>query len=249
MDLVGHFLTPNGTEVYYGRQLEVLLEKTYFHWITKRALNELAQDGTIKTSIERVRQFDVHFYWPRRHRYPRRQIGAIKSLIKEFSDPQFTHALGEVGETLFDGGMARIGFRIVASKVRSFNSKEWVQTNHDLDRVVTRDGHFYGVEIKNTLGYIDRDELDIKIAMNEHFGTTPFFVARNWPKTYMFRLYSKGGFGLMLDNQHYPQLTDDLARRVRQRLQLPVLRIRELTDTTMQRFERWHMNRIAPTPM
>jgi hypothetical protein len=30
-----------GQNVYYGRQLEIWMEKEFFHWITKRALNEL----------------------------------------------------------------------------------------------------------------------------------------------------------------------------------------------------------------
>lgn len=32
----------SGTNVYYARQIEIWLEKVFFHWITKRALNELA---------------------------------------------------------------------------------------------------------------------------------------------------------------------------------------------------------------
>ena len=35
-------------------------------------------------------------------------------------------------------------------------------------------------------------------------------------------------------------MAEPLAKRVRERLKLPVLVIRELPDTTMKRFENWH---------
>jgi hypothetical protein len=57
---------------------------------------------------------------------------------------------------------ARFGFLPKAKDVRAFNGKEWTSTSHNLDRLFERDGASYGVEIKNTLGYIDRGEFAIK---------------------------------------------------------------------------------------
>jgi hypothetical protein len=69
------FFPDDGREVYYGRQLEVALEDIFFHWITEKALNELAEERRINFSEESTEHHRAHFYWPRRHRYPRRQIG------------------------------------------------------------------------------------------------------------------------------------------------------------------------------
>lgn len=79
-------------EVYYGRQLEIWLEKEFFHWITKKALNELAQEG--KVGFDRVSRGNVvaHFYRPRRYRYPRRRIAQIADLIGRFSHPLYESA-------------------------------------------------------------------------------------------------------------------------------------------------------------
>lgn len=77
-------------EVFYGRQLEVKLERKFFHWITKKALNELVQEGSIAFCEESAGYLKAHFYWPPRHRYPRRQIRETLALIAEFSDPNFT---------------------------------------------------------------------------------------------------------------------------------------------------------------
>jgi len=72
--LLERFFPDGGTRVYYGRQLEIFLERDFFHWITKKALHELVQDGAIKFEEKRLAYHVAHFYWPRRHRYPRRQI-------------------------------------------------------------------------------------------------------------------------------------------------------------------------------
>jgi hypothetical protein len=92
--LFERYFPPDGRHVYYGRQLEVALESQFFHWITRYALNELAAEGRIGFTAEKTDTFEAHFYWPLRHRYPRRQIRQILGLINEFSDPDFTRALG-----------------------------------------------------------------------------------------------------------------------------------------------------------
>jgi hypothetical protein len=71
------------------------------------------------------------------------------------------------------------------------------------------------------------------------------FIARMMPRSYIFEVYRSGGFSLILRNQHYPLMANDLAKRVRQRLDLPVLCIRELPDLTLQRFEKWHENHLG----
>jgi hypothetical protein len=72
------------------------------------------------------------------------------------------------------------------------------------------------------------------------------FVARMMPKNYIYRVRRAGGFSLLFGNQHYPLMSDDLARRVRETLGLPVLSIRELPDTTLSRFEDWHVRQLGP---
>jgi hypothetical protein len=44
-------------------------------------------------------------------------MGEIAGLIREFSEPGFTHALGHHGEMLADIGFADIGFRVLSSSV------------------------------------------------------------------------------------------------------------------------------------
>ncbi len=243
--LLARYFPEDGRNVYYGRQLEVALEREFFHWITKKALNELAQEGSINFAEERTDLYTAHFYWPVRHRYPRRQIRQTLALIHEFSDPVFTRALGHYGEVLADAGFARIGFRIRQAKVTQVDGRQWPDSKHDLDRLIERDGVRYGVEIKNQLGYIDQTEFEIKLRMSAYFGVRPMFIARMMPKNYIDAVRRAGGFCLILANQHYPLLSEQLAKRVREVLGLPVLCIRALPDTTLSRFEDWHVRELA----
>lgn len=115
----------DGTQVYYGRQLEVWLERTFFHWITKKALNELVAEHRINFTPETTEHYTAHFYWPLRHRYPRRQIAEILGLIAEFSRPDFSRALGHERELLTDAAFARGGFQILQDRVREVDGKKW----------------------------------------------------------------------------------------------------------------------------
>ena len=47
------------------------------------------------------------------------------------------------------------------------------------------------------------------------------FIARMMPKSYIYEVQKAGGFSLILRNQHYPLLADELAARVRNRLSYP----------------------------
>lgn len=187
----------DGTQVYYGRQLEVWLERTFFHWITKKALNELVAEHRINFTPETTEHYTAHFYWPLRHRYPRRQIAEILGLIAEFSRPDFSRALGHERELLTDAAFARGGFQILQDRVREVDGKKWTMSNYDLDRLIVRNGIRYGVEIKNQLGYIEQAEFGIKLSMCRHFGVRPMFVARMMPKNYMNTVQLAGGFGLL----------------------------------------------------
>ena len=82
---------------------------------------------------------------------------------------------------MFDAALPTAGFLPCGRAVRAFNGKEWVGSRHDLDRVFSRGGRFYGVEIKNTLPYIQKEEMEIKLKMCAHLGLVPVFIVRMAP--------------------------------------------------------------------
>lgn len=191
--------------VFYESQLWVHFESRFFHWVTARALKDLREGGKIGSELQELSpKVPLRFYFGKRNRYWKRRAAEIRKLVLSFSDQTFTNALGAQGELLVDAGLPRVGFMPQAVNVRTWGGVNWEKTNHDLDRVFTRDGIYYGVEIKNRLGYIPRDEFRTKLFMCKDMGLTPLFIARMMPKTYIEDVRRAGGFSLLMKYQFYP---------------------------------------------
>ena len=137
-------------------------------------------------------------------------------------------------------GFARHEFVMKGRNARSYGEKEWTRTDHNLDFIFARDGLAYGVEVKNTLGYMDQEELRTKIEVCKWLGIKPVFVARMLPRTWINEVIQSGGFALILKHQLYPWTHKDIAARVGRALGLPVDAPKALADGTMKRFVRWH---------
>lgn len=160
-------------------------------------------------------------------------------MVRRFSDSQFTWAIGAHGEGMFDAALPKAGFMPAASNVKSFGGKVWTKTKHDLDRVYGRGGKHYGVEIKNTLSYIDREELEIKLTMCAHLELVPVFIVRMAPKNYVEMVRAAGGFTLIFEWQLYPHGQGAFAKEVRETLGLKVDSPRAIQDGTIERLSKW----------
>jgi hypothetical protein len=204
-DELRRFFARNPEKVFYQRQLQVIFERTFFHWITARALAELAEEKSIASDVLPFAPTgSITIYRATTHRYWKRQAEEIKRIVARFSDDSFTQALGNHGELMFEAALPTADFIPKGKKVRSYKGKEWTETRHDLDRIFERDGIAYGAEVKNTLGYISREELRVKIRMCAHLGIRPLFIVRMAPKSYIHEVHQAGGYTLVFKYHLYP---------------------------------------------
>jgi len=244
VDLRGFFVKESES-VFYQRQLQVIFEQKYFHWITVRALEELVQEGAIAREVLPLPDTGIiTFYRAIRYRYWKRDADEVVKLVCRFSESSFTYALGAHGETMFDAVLPTIGFMPKGRKVRSFRGVDWTESNHDLDRVFERDGVPYGVEIKNTLSYIERRELEIKVRMCQRLALKPLFILRFAPKSYVQFVKENGGFTLIFKYQLYPFGQKAFADEVRARLRLPTDSPARIEDGTVKRLLDWHLRQV-----
>lgn len=258
-DAIRRFFEQEPANVFYKQQLEVLFESGlpnaqeeeelrhpgFFHWVTSRALSELAADGEITVEREELPGVGhITFYHSTRHRYVRRQVQEVIELVSQFSAPTFTAGLGAQGELMFDAALPTVGFIPTARNASAYGGREWGETEHDLDRVFERDGIAYGAEIKNTLKYIPHDELRLKIRMCQHLGLRPLFIVRAAAKSYIEEVRLAGGFTLVFKFQLDPFGQKPFADRVRAALRLPVDSPARIADGTVQRFLGWHQRRL-----
>lgn len=231
--------------VRFSRQLEVIHEDRWFHWMTNRALRALIEDGSIVAEERALATGgSLHVMWHRSYRYPKREAAGLVALVEEYAHPNIGAALGLQGEMLTLEGFARNQFVLHGRDVRAFDGAEWTETAHDLDFIFERDGRAYGVEVKNTLGYMDQREMRVKVRMCEHLGIRPVFVVRMMPRTWIYEVKNAGGFVLVLKWQLYPWTHRELARQVQRELGLPVDSPRALQEGTTQRFLRWHAQNV-----
>lgn len=246
IDAVRRFFEQNPERVFFSRQVEVHHEQAWFHWITNRAIRALIEAGEIRAERRPlVTGGTIHLMWHRNYRYYRRDAKRLTQLVEEYADPNIGAALGLHGEAMALEGFASLEFIMRGRETRRYGDREWVETEHDLDFIFERDGNAYGVEVKNTLGYMDQREMHTKILLCRHLGVRPLFVARMLPRNWILEIKNEGGFALILGFQLYPWTHRELAARVRLELGLPVDSPRRLQAGTMQRFLRWHERQIA----
>jgi hypothetical protein len=240
------FFESNRDQVFFSRQLEVLNELEWFHWITSRALRQLASEGLLADEFRTLATgAKIHLLWHRANRYYKTKAKQLVSLVNQYADPNIGAALGLHGEALVLEGFAKREFLMKGRNTSSFQNRTWKDTAHDLDFIFERDGLAYGIEVKNSLSYMDFDELRIKIELCGHLGLRPVFAVRMLPKSWVKLVVDSGGFALILQYQLYPWYHRNLAQRVREELGLPVDSPRALEDGTVGRFVRWHERQLV----
>jgi hypothetical protein len=232
--------------VFFVRQLELLLEREFFHWVTDFAIRDLYESGFLKDeymplNLESTR---LRFLFRPSHRARRRQMKQTVALVRRYSEPTFAKACGRYAQELFLAALLRRGFRLEAENARSFRGLEWRETDHDLDFIISDAGICYGCEVKNRLEYISREELSIKLKMCAFLGLRPVFIMRSSPKTYNFQVVEAGGYAWIFASQIYPPGHESLASAVTGVLGLPALCSYGIPSGMVERFEKFH-KRIA----
>jgi hypothetical protein len=168
------FFEENDSNVFFGNQLAVQNEDRFFHWITYRAVADLIAAGTLRTENRRLAMgSDIKLVWHRRHRYYRRDANRIIGLVNEYGSPNMCAAIGLHGEQMILAGFAKKEFVMRGHNTRKFGGREWTETDHNLDFIFERDGKAYGIEVKNTLSYMDQRQFEVKIRLCEYLGVIP----------------------------------------------------------------------------
>lgn len=239
------FFDARKERVFFSRQVEVMFEGQYFHWVTNRAIRDLRASKQLEGETRELKSGGtINLLWHKSYRYYRRAAGKLVELVEAYSDPNITAALGSQAELLVLDGFARGQFVTTGRNVKHRGEKIWSETGHDLDFIFERDSMAYGVEVKNMLGYMEYQEFEAKIRLCEFLGITPMFVVRMMPKSWIKELVDRGGFALLFKYQLYPLTHRELARKVAEELGLPVSAPKAIEDGTMGRFFKWHARRV-----
>lgn len=102
------FFNENTEGVFYLKQVEVFFERKFYHWITAKAVNELIEDGFLRTEeVPLGEGARVKFVFNKKLRYFKRPISKCMELIREYSDPVIAIACGRQAEVLLFNALTR----------------------------------------------------------------------------------------------------------------------------------------------
>jgi len=233
---------------FYFRQLQVYFESEVFHIATAQAVYQLENEGFLKRSPCRVSANEVIFVFPARILETNKAQQILEShmtstakVVAKYDSSEVSRDLGEHFESLVSHELRANQLHIDSIHTRSYKGKEWTTTLHTLDVIADcEDGRAFGVEAKNQLASIEKDELDIKLEMCDYLGLKPIFIVRYMPWSFVPAVTDKGGFVLTLGDQIYPLGYRKLCQEIQNKLSLSETQIsRRLKDLAPKIRTRW----------
>lgn len=234
--------------VYFQRQLEVIHEKSFFHWVTDRAIRELSGEGKIAIHWYPIsvggHRDKLKMITLRTNRYFKTEAKAIASLVEEYSAAEVTRDMGYWCQELFKVAYARHDFKLLAEDVNEFEGKKWEKSGKDLDFIVEKNGKRFGCEVKNTLGYIEKAEMEEKLEMCHFFGVVPIFILRYSPTVWNNEIFEKKGLVQIFETQVFSPGRSVLVNRIKDELEMPVLVSKAIPDSIMNRLEKVLVARV-----
>ena len=130
-------------------------------------------EGLIKSEVRKLpRAGTIKLLWHRSYRYYKREASRLIALVDEYANPNISEFIGLQGEIMVLDAFARCQFVTQGREMNSFRDRVWSETDHDLDFIFERDGIAYGVEGKNTLGY-----MDYEVPIKDQAVCTPKFAS------------------------------------------------------------------------
>lgn len=207
---------------YHRKQLEVLFESKYMHWVTDRAVHSLIDEGFLREKAIQLPTFEVRFVYRRNLRYVSRAIRDRASIIRMYSNQSVSTATGEQAEFWFHYLSKGNSFRIIARNAKEYRGILWTKTDHNLDFIVEKDDIAYGIEVKNTFPYMENDEFEIKLEMCKCFGIIPLFALRAAPYSQIESVKNQNGLILIFRSKIFPPGYQQLVKNIWNFMRLPV---------------------------
>ncbi len=228
------------------------LEDKYHPWIVTDILQKLIKENVLQTKPKKTTYAgEVHFYYSSKlipTFYSEKEIkGKLKRLSKQidrYSHPKNTDLLGRHLHALVRKELQMHNFLIHSEgNVNSYDGKTWDETGEYLDIIAEHKQKklTLGLEIKNTLDPIEKDEVLSKIKMCNYLNITPVFACR-WLEPYRREMLERGAFPWQFKIQMYPIGQDRFVEEMQKRFGFPISVMTELPIGSVRELENWLFN-------
>ena len=237
----------NPDSPYHRKQIEVLFESKYQHWVTDRAVTSLIQEGFLAIQPFQLPIIRLNFIYRHDRRYIAREIKKRAEIVRQYSAPNISTATGDQAEIWCLFLFRSNSFDIVGRNTKQYKGIEWTRTIHDLDFIVEKDGIAYGVEVKNWFAYVDDDLYDIKLEICAHFGITPLFFFRIASYDQIDKIRDQDGIMLVFKSKIFPPGNEQLVRNIWNSMRLPVSIWQDVPISITRRLLSFHESKTKST--
>ena len=153
---------------------------------------------------------------------------AKANIVAKYSAKQVRKDIGDHLEALVKQELRANGLANIAKDAKSYGGKTWTKNNRNLDFIADHPTHAaFGVQVKNELESIEKEELLAQLEISEYLELRPIFVVRYMPWSLTPVVKDKGGYVITLGNQIYPLGYSSLVDEIKSKLSLPGGRMSE----------------------
>jgi len=125
--------------------------------------------------------------------------------ISLYASPDIAKDLADHFESLIKSELKSNNLTIVSSHSNEYKNRKWKKSKANLDFIAEHpDGRVFGVQAKNELKPIEKEELEEQLEICSHLKIKPIFVVRYMPFSFTHLIKQQQGFLLVIGNQLWP---------------------------------------------
>lgn len=213
---------------FHFRQLQVLFETEFFHISTAQAAYELINQGSLHTTPFQAGANKVTFITPAKvfsnpnqKRILHSHMTAKARVIALYDNPDIKKDLGDHFESIVRPELRANQLNIVALHANTFKDKKWTKSRANLDIIAEHpDGRAFGIQAKNELKSMEKDELLEQLDICDCLGVKPLFILRYLPWSLVPFVTTRGGFVITLGVQAYPIGHRKLCQQIKHKMSI-----------------------------
>jgi hypothetical protein len=211
VDAINEFFRRRKTPFHF-RQLQVLFETQFFHITTAQAIYRLKDRGILRTRRFNAGANAVTFVFPS-HLLKSQNTKKIlmthmtskAKTISLYDSPVIGKDLADHFESLVKHELRSNNLTIVDTHSNEYKNRKWKNSKANLYFIAEHpDGRAFGVQAKNELKPIEKEELEEQLEICSYLNIKPIFIVRYMPFSFTHLIKRQQGFLLVIGNQLWP---------------------------------------------
>lgn len=216
---------------FHHSQLKVLFETQFFHITTFQAIHRLLNDATLDTKQFKAGANNVDFVFPSyllkstktKHTLFAHMESKAKT-ISLYDKPDISKDLADHFEALVKSELRANNLVIVDTHSNEYKGRKWEYSKANLDFIAEHtDGRAFGVQAKNELKGIEKNELEEQLAICSYLDLQPIFIVRYMPFSFVPLIRQNQGFLIVIGNQLWPLGYRELCQNIKTKMSISTI--------------------------